>query len=103
MSAIADHSAVFDAAAFVADLQASGHCLTAYWPVPRGGEKARPPSYFIRPPKGGFGAGYIAVMARWSKAMDVCPDHVERVVDYVFKRSRDAHLALAPDSVEDPS
>ena len=91
---------MFDPAAFVADLQAAGYGVSAYQDVPRGGEKARPPNYLIRPPEGGFGADYAAVMAWWWGSMDACPDHVERVVDYVFKCSREAHLALAPGPVE---
>ena len=103
MSAAVEQSVEFDAAAFVANLQAAGYGVSAYWPVPRGGEKARPPSYFIRPPEDGFGAEYAAVMARWTDAMDAHPEHVALVVDYVFKRSQEAHLALTPDPVEDSS
>ncbi len=48
---------VFDPAAFLADLTASGHGIYAYYDVPIGSEPAGPPSYLIRPPKGrGFGA-----------------------------------------------
>ncbi len=90
MRPVVEQSVAFDAAAFVEDLQAAGYGISAYWPVPRGGEKARPPSYFIQPPESGFGAEYSAVMARWTDAMDVHPEHVALVVDYVFKRAREA-------------
>ncbi len=104
MSPAIEMPTTFDAAGFVADLQAAGYGVVAYQPVPRGGdERARSPSYFIRPPEDGFGAEYAAVMARWTDAMDAYPEHVALVVDYVFKRSREAHLALAPGPVEDSS
>ena len=81
----AEVTLAFDPAAFIADLKAAGYSLIAYRAVPRGGEPAEPPGYFIRPPKGcGFGAAYTAVMARWWDAMDACPDHAERVAVHVL-------------------
>jgi hypothetical protein len=75
----------FDAAAFVADLAAAGYSVIAHRSVPRGGEKTSTPSYVIQPSRSrGFEGGYLVVMARWTAAMDSCPDHVERVVAYVF-------------------
>lgn len=104
MSGAGNCPVAFDAAAFVTDLQGAGYSVAAYQPVPRGGEKAKPPSYFIQPPEGhGFGAAYIAVITRWTDSMDACPDHVDRVVDYVFKCSREVQNALSPDPVGDPS
>ena len=79
----------FDPAAFVDDLLAAGYRVSAYVGVPCGGLSVEPPSYIIRPPPGrGLGAGYRAVMARWADAIGACPDHIERVVAYVFERHR---------------
>ena len=83
--------AVFDPAAFVADLEAAGYEAVGYYPIPLGREPAKPSTYFICPPKGrGFDATYGAVMAKWGNAMDACPDHVDRVVAYVFQQARRA-------------
>ena len=79
----------FDPAAFVDDLLAAGYRVSAYVGVPCGGLSVEPPSYIIRPPPGrGFGAAYTAVMSRWADAIGACPDHIERVVAYVFERHR---------------
>lgn len=79
----------FDPAAFVDDLLAAGYRVSAYLGVPCGGLSVEPPSYIIRPlPGRGSGAGYRAVMARWADAIGACPDHIERVVAYVFERCR---------------
>lgn len=81
----------FYPAAFIADLKAAGYGVVAYYPVPRGGEPAEPPGYFIRPPKGrGFGVAYTAVMTKWRDAMNACPDHVERVASHVSEHFRSA-------------
>ena len=75
----------FDPAVFVADLMGAGYEVTAYRSVPLGREERSRPSYYIQPPSGrGFGEAYFAIVARWTDAMDACPDHVERVVAYVF-------------------
>ena len=82
----------FDPVAFLADLTAAGYRVSAYRSIPRGGgENTSTPSYFIQPPAGrGFGEDHRAIMARWSDAMDACPDHVERVVAHVFEQRREA-------------
>lgn len=86
--------AVFDAAAFVADLMAAGYGVSAYYDVPRGGKTPSEPRYMIRPPRGcGFAVNYPDLMARWGDAIEACPDHVERVVAYVFECGRAAHEA----------
>ncbi|MGI3903044.1 MAG: hypothetical protein ACRYGP_30190 [Janthinobacterium lividum] len=103
MSPVAEQAVAFDPAAFAADMHAIGYGICAYWPVPRGEEKAKPPSYFIQPPEDGFGVEYATVMSRWRGAMNACPDHVVLVVDYVFKCSREAQIALPPDPVRLPS
>ncbi len=64
----------FDAAAFVADLHAAGMTVTLVLPVPRGGETAKPPLYWIKPNR-----RYTEVMGRWWDAMEACPDAHERV------------------------
>ncbi|RYB06249.1 hypothetical protein [Lichenibacterium ramalinae] len=76
----------FDPAAFLSDLRAAGYDVTACRGVPRGGGAAPSPSYFITPTGGsGFGEVYLAVMVKWTAAMNACPDHVERVVAHVFE------------------
>ena len=81
----------FDPAAFVEDLQRAGCGVVAYQPIAPGGEDSRSASYVIRLPKGReFGDAYAAVIARWADAVNTCPDHAERVADYVFTRAREA-------------
>ena len=90
MSAARNCPTVFDPAAFVEDLQRAGCDVVAYRPIPRGGEEAAPSSYLIRLPEGGSGGEYAAVMSRWETAIEACPDHAERMADYVFTCAREA-------------
>lgn len=71
----------FDAAGFVADMTAAGLVMGIMRDVPRGGETAEPPTYFIRPSR-----GYAGVMSKWADAMDACPEHVGRVVAVLLER-----------------
>lgn len=81
-------AAAFDPAAFVADLHAAGFSVIAMRETPQPGWGACRPAYCIGPgPRGAFsGRRYLAVMARWSDAMDACPDHVERVVAHLLEQ-----------------
>ena len=79
-------AASFDAAGFVADLVAAGLMVGVVRDVPRGGEKAEPPSYFIRSVEGqglGSASGYDAVMARWRPAMVACLDYGDRIIEHL--------------------
>ena len=71
MSAV-EGPVAFDPAAFVADLRAAGCRVVVGGPIR---PSDLPDGYFIAPSR-----GYPAVMARWSDAMEACPDHIERVV-----------------------
>ena len=91
MSPAVEQPKTFDAAAFVADLQASGCqvvlCTPGTWFEP--GNEAT--TYLIKP-----ASGYTTVMARWADAVDACPDHVERVVALLIERW-EARLAMSQD------
>ena len=91
-----ERPAVFDPAAFLADLDAAGCGVFLVQPVSLGRENV-PTTYFIEP-----APGYTTVMSRWSNAMDACPDHVERVVALLVERW-EAQVALFTDPVEDHS
>ncbi len=82
--------AVFDAAAFVADVRAAGFEIAPTWEPPQPSWELGRPAYCIGPSAlGSFGGRpYRAVMARWSDAMDTCPDHVERVVAHLVEQAR---------------
>lgn len=85
-------AAAFDPAAFVADLQAAGFSVIAMRSIPQPGWGANRPAYCIGPgSRSAFGGRrYLAVMARWSDAMDACPDHVDRVVAHVLEQGSQA-------------
>lgn len=80
--------AVFDAAAFVADVRAAGFEIAGTWEPPAPGWEAGRPAYCVGPGAlGSFGGKpWLGIMRRWSDAIDACPDHAARVV---------AHLAQA--------
>lgn len=75
--------AVFDAAAFVAELVA----LDCKVYLARAGGTAGFPrrvTYSIGSPDGrGFGESFRIVMGRWHDAMEACPDHVGQVVAHL--------------------
>ncbi len=88
-STTAAGDAVFDPAAFVADIRAAGFSITAMRDAPQPGWGAGRPTYCIGPgARTTFGRPYLAIMARWSDAMDACPDHVERVVAHIVEQAR---------------
>ena len=68
-------SSAFDAAAFLEDLKAAGCDVVLMMSGTSFGPGDAAATYFIRP-----APGYTAVMAKWSDAMDACPDAHERVV-----------------------
>ena len=77
-----DRPTTFDPAAFVSDLQAAGCHVVLSWPgTTFGPEEEELASYFIRP-----SPGYAAVMARWSDAMEGCPNAHERVAAVLMER-----------------
>ena len=76
--------AVFDPRAFCRDIIDAGHRVTVVRPVWIGSEdEDLRPYYLVRSEAGRrFGDASAAVLAKWRAAIEACPDHVERVVDY---------------------
>lgn len=79
----------FDPGAFVDDLLDAGcRVLLIRDEAHSFNPHPRPPHVCIIPPGGRWSAAsYGAVMARWTDAMDACPDHAERLVAHMAQRT----------------